>query len=287
MSTAIEIPYRDRQSIERIAERYAREAGLATPPFEADRLASHLGLGVTYLEFDEGDVAGQLVSRGGQVEIRVRESDPPARQNFTIAHEIGHRLLHPANEWEDTEVTMYRHDFWGVNDPEVVQAPDREELMRRRAEAQANAFATALLMPEGQVRENWNLLKSPNYLVPLFKVSRSAMLYRLKELGLIVPSVEGFQYVDLASLHESRTTPEGRRLADERGPIPAFPPIALDDQGRILPMVEDDRDARQDAFERALKAIDRQERVDPPGLMEAIERGIDERRPHRKLFGDK
>ncbi len=155
-----------------------------------------------------------------------------------------------------------------------------------RAEWQANAFAAALLMPESHVREKWELLKSPAYLLPIFRVSKPAMLRRLEELGLIAPSIEGFQFLDMESVAGiaplSRSTP----LVDEHGEIPTFPPVAVDQEGKIIPLAEVERRGRQTALSRILEVASRSDRVDSPEVEVRFNREFDEERPHRRLFED-
>jgi hypothetical protein len=79
---------------------------------------------------------------------------------------------------------------------------------------------------------------------------------------------------------------ESAPLCDSEGPIPTFPPVAVDPAtGRILPMSEEERAARRAAAIRAIKAI-RQitDETDTDERWREIYRGIDEGRPHRKLF---
>ena len=75
-------------------------------------------------------------------------------------------------------------------------------------------------------------------------------------------------------------------LEDELGPIPTFPPRESDEQGRLIPISPEERAARMAAVLRALDAIATMTDEDePPDLMEAGMRGIDEDRPPgQKLF---
>jgi hypothetical protein len=74
-------------------------------------------------------------------------------------------------------------------------------------------------------------------------------------------------------------------LADELGPIPTFPPLQFDDQGRIIHISEEERRARHSAAIRALNALDAMPDEDPPGTEQEMMRGIDSHRPPgSKLF---
>lgn len=72
-------------------------------------------------------------------------------------------------------------------------------------------------------------------------------------------------------------------LRDDQGLIPAFGPVRLDAQGRIL-MSEEERRARMAAGIRALNALHQLPDDDPPGIEEEFMRNYDESHPHRPQF---
>ena len=75
------------------------------------------------------------------------------------------------------------------------------------------------------------------------------------------------------------------QLVDDQGSVPAFPPRALDPMGRLIPLSDEERSARRDAALRALEAIHQiTDETDTDEVWEKVYRGIDEERPHRKLF---
>ena len=74
-------------------------------------------------------------------------------------------------------------------------------------------------------------------------------------------------------------------LADEEGPIPTFPPLQLDEFGRIIPISDDERRARMRAASRVLAAFDKLPDEDAPDSTAKMMRNIDaERPPGEKLF---
>ena len=74
-------------------------------------------------------------------------------------------------------------------------------------------------------------------------------------------------------------------LADVHGPIPAFPPRAVDDQGRLLPLTAEERRTRSEAVLRTLAALRDLPDEDPPDALERLMRGLDAKRPPgRRLF---
>lgn len=101
------------------------------------------------------------------------------RQNFTIAHELGHYFLHPdVIKGEDVLI-----DGEGFLDGSTIlyrlDNPTRNIL-----ETEANNFAASLLMPTTLVIRAWNTMKDIGELAKLFSVSPTAMSIRLERLGL-------------------------------------------------------------------------------------------------------
>jgi len=102
-------------------------------------------LGVRYSEPEEipspaghGRIAGSMDRKKGEIAIAQRLK--PEVQRFTAAHEIGHWLLHPANE--------YFRDA-------PMDGSDRGS-ERPAVEREADLFAALLLMPDNLVRQNFH-----------------------------------------------------------------------------------------------------------------------------------
>lgn len=100
-------------------------------------------------------------------EILVNKNDPPVRQRFTIAHELGHFFLHKdILENEKIHIdTMYR--------------------MPEDKEKEVDYFAGALLMNKILLEKMYEKNTSITQLAEIFKVSVSAMTVRLDILGLL------------------------------------------------------------------------------------------------------
>jgi len=104
------------------------------------------------------------------------------RQRFSIAHEIGHFVLH----YRDSS-SPYRVFTCTSIDMETTRIPDgeKERISHWRREVEANQFASVLLMPESSVTAmhrvtGGSILRMSNH----FKVSPQAMEIRLTRLGL-------------------------------------------------------------------------------------------------------
>src|SRR3989338_1956333 len=63
------------------------------PPVRVKMIAKNLGVHIRYEPFED-DVSGALFRDTDNTIIGVNSLHPPNRQRVTIAHEIGHLLLH-------------------------------------------------------------------------------------------------------------------------------------------------------------------------------------------------
>lgn len=164
---------------EAIARRIINEHGIKRPPVPIESLAERLGAQISYSPFD-GDLSGMVFRDDNKVIIGVNSLHHPNRQRFTIAHEIGHMLLHKGQEVhvDRTYRVNLRNDLSS-------QAVSREEI-------EANAFAAALLMPEGMLVEDlrgreidFEGEEQLGVLAAKYEVSLQAFNLRLTNLGLI------------------------------------------------------------------------------------------------------
>jgi hypothetical protein len=125
------------------------------------------------------EISGQIkrLTDGGY-EIATNAREHYFRQRFTMAHELGHYILHRdlIGEGLDDD-TMYRStpagNFYNTR-------------IRQVHEAQANSFAANFLMPSDKVLEEVakEVVPTVKGLATKFQVSPSAMRWRLKSLGL-------------------------------------------------------------------------------------------------------
>ena len=166
-----------KEEIELEAERLLDRFGLASEPVDPITVANDLGLKVFNAAFPEEGIHGLIAKRPAVTTIYVNVNDKPARKRFTVAHELGHFVLHLAageGEFIDNEDT-----FRTPQDPDSPWDDDR------RKEWEANVFASALLMPAALIRQKWVEIEDIDGMASLFQVSRQAMAIRLSSLGLI------------------------------------------------------------------------------------------------------
>jgi len=150
--------------------------GPKTFPIDPAEIATALGLRVFEVSLD-GNISGALVKLDAESDpvILLNRSEGELRQRFTCAHEIGHfvqRLnsheLASSYQWIDRR-TQLAEPWTNTN------------------EMYANAFAAALLMPKSLITHEYKITRSTVDLAAKFRVSASAMQYRLTNLRLLQP----------------------------------------------------------------------------------------------------
>lgn len=143
-----------------------------TAPVDVVGAAAALGISVrsAYLE---NDLSGMIECVNGRYAITVNASHSQTRQRFTIAHELGHYMLH-------------RHLIGnGVDDDRMYRSTPsgrfRNMKVGPQQETEANKFAAEILMPMALVTElrAHHGLITVNQLADRLQVSRHAMSIRL------------------------------------------------------------------------------------------------------------
>jgi Zn-dependent peptidase ImmA (M78 family) len=130
---------------------------------------------------DEGQsLSGLLLADRRQIWVNHKESRQwPPRRRFTIAHELGHWVLH-----RDEQRSLFcRH---GAIDPpaDPKSAPEARPPLDP-IEAEANAFAAALLMPARLIERHYAASSGSDrfeQLCTLFGSSGAAMSRRLRQV---------------------------------------------------------------------------------------------------------
>lgn len=154
----------------------AREAiglGPDDPASSLSAIAMDLGVVVVVGRMPSGSrVAGCSVMDNGRPSVvLVNSNHPPARQRFTLAHEIGHHILH------------------GNSGAIACRSYDVRQGRRPSSEFEADVFASALLLPRRALRNlRPNQILAPDSLEKIearFGTSRTATVARLRGLRLI------------------------------------------------------------------------------------------------------
>lgn len=120
--------------IARLAERLLEDARVSRPPVPVEALARTQGCKIA--ASDLKDISGILVRSSDTVVIGVNRKHPETRRRFTIAHELGHFLLH-----EGREVRFDREFRVSLRSEASSAGANVEEI-------EANFFAASILMPD-------------------------------------------------------------------------------------------------------------------------------------------
>ena len=167
------------------ARELLRKYNVLAPPVPVEEIARGEGAQIARHRF-KGWESGFILREGRQTIIGVNTRTSRRRQRFTIAHEIGHLLLHEGALIVDHAVRVnWRDEVSGM-------ATDTEEI-------QANTFSAELLMPRDfiidsleaymeEVNRSTKAMSHEDLITSLareFDVSAEAMGYRLINLGIL------------------------------------------------------------------------------------------------------
>lgn len=145
-------------------------------PIDVEGLARAQGFRVDFQVFEDS-LSGMFIREHAIIAVNKRH--PRVRQRFTIAHELGHAVLH------SQQTPLF------VDDLQILR---RERGHHNPQEMQANRFAAELLMPEEKIRHlvtaEFDLYDEAYIaqLARLFDVSAQAFSTRLLTLGLASPA---------------------------------------------------------------------------------------------------
>lgn len=173
-------PLRPRyKKIDREVESLLAHAGAKNPPIPVEDIAASLGAQITYSNF-KNEVSGLLIRHKNSIMIGVHSKQTPARKRFTIAHEIGHLIMHEPDPNQHVHIDKLF---------QVHLRSKTSSTAEDVAEIEANAFAASLLMPRqmlwDDVDENLLDFEDPKLVRSLaekYQVSTQAMTFRLLNL---------------------------------------------------------------------------------------------------------
>lgn len=139
--------------------------GVDSPPIPLTDIVSSYGLNIEYADFTS-------ISKGNEIagfidfdarKIYINKDDSPNRQRFTIAHELGHYLLHKDYVKDESKYNV------------LLRRP-LKNLDYTPEEQEANCFAAELLVPKDLLKKYKNL---PNTIrASIFAVSEDVMKFR-------------------------------------------------------------------------------------------------------------
>lgn len=168
-----------KKTIRVLVEDILRKASIAKPPVPLEDIANNLKLKVRYEPFD-GNLSGFIARHDDEVIIGINSHYHENRQRFTLAHEIGHFLLHKGEE-----VIIDRQFRVNLRDADSSKAENPDEI-------EANYFAAELLIPEKFLADDLKGISLDveddeliSKLALRYKVSPQALNYRLVNLGYL------------------------------------------------------------------------------------------------------
>ncbi len=149
-------------------------------PLDVKKIAEDQGLEIELMDLDP-EVSGFLLYQEGEIHLGVNKDHHSNRQRFTIAHELGHFVMH-----KDQAISNYYTDKGVVFFRDSISAEGTDQ-----NEKDANSFAAALLMPTKEVRARVKEKIKPTDEITIrklaneFGVSQLAMTFRLTNLSLV------------------------------------------------------------------------------------------------------
>jgi predicted transcriptional regulator len=144
----------------------------SSPPVQLESLIRDLGIELDKKSELPDGIAGQLERLpSGGYKISINKNDFYFRQRFTMAHELGHFVLHRSligNGIVDN--ALYRS---------VASGNMNNTLIHLAHEVEANKFAASLIMPYEQVSADYDEIKDIKEVAKKWQVSPQALKIRL------------------------------------------------------------------------------------------------------------
>ena len=160
-----------------VALRLLESQGIRSAPIPVEKIVKALGVQLRFSPLDE-ELSGMVYVKDGTPIIGVNALHHPNRQRFTIAHELGHYMLH--RELLSSEVHVDKQFKVLMRDANSATGTDTIEI-------EANKFAAELLLPSFLIND---LLASNAFdiddpepmekLAKKFRVSKQMLEYRIR-----------------------------------------------------------------------------------------------------------
>lgn len=147
-----------------------------TLPVPIISVANDQGIDVYETDEFKDDESGSIQKEGEKFVIYVNSKHSPARKRFTIAHEIGHFLLHSDKLETKEHIDQVRRP---VLMRSKTSKANKEELNMER---DADEAAASILMPEAEFKKIWTESKTVAEIAEIFNVSESAATVRAGKL---------------------------------------------------------------------------------------------------------
>ena len=150
---------------------------IKSSPTPVERIAKALGAQIRFAPLDQ-ELSGMIHIKDDVPIIGVNSLHHPNRQRFTIAHEIGHLLLHREMITSSVHVDKAFP---------ALMRDERSAAGTEQVEIQANQFASELLMPRSMIEAALAGVQFDidddgpmEQLAKKFRVSQQALQYRIR-----------------------------------------------------------------------------------------------------------
>lgn len=167
--------------VDRLVEKLSKDYPLLNKaPVDIEKIVKRLGIDLIQKDFKKAMSGAAIVDADERI-ISINRKEPLNRKRFTIAHELGHILLHYDQELNvDLEPIRLNRD-------------EKSTTGESWREIEANYFAACLLMPTELVRRYYSIFLKQcddedvvlESMSQKFQVSIQAMSIRLSKLGII------------------------------------------------------------------------------------------------------
>lgn len=190
--------YISETDIESAAERVLAQADIDSLPIRADNIAEFIyDLEINSANLDKCSCSGSVLAAISicDKKIYINESRAwelernPGRKNFTVAHELGHWILHKG---------LAQENLFGFSGNILICRGTN--IKTNNKERQADIFATHFLMPERFVIEQLKNFETPlrdgdlKQIANIFRVSKQAMKIRLVDELRLLHNAQGLYY---------------------------------------------------------------------------------------------
>ena len=136
---------------------------------DLEKIAAFHNIRIEYHDFSD-NISGVFFKKNNKLFLGVNSYHSENRQRFTIAHEIGHYILHTDDILHHDDEKMHF----------------RADKIQSSEETEANFFAAEILMPALLIEKCVeNDIDYVDELAKCFNVSQDAMRYRLTNLGYL------------------------------------------------------------------------------------------------------
>ena len=156
-----------KDQIKEVAGLFAKHVDYAPQKKNLRACVENIGGEITIDDTKIDSIGGSITVRGkNNFTIYLSSFTSQKRDNFTIAHELGHYVLH--SKLGTTPINA-----------------NRDDSSKSLVEREANCFAAEFLMPEKDLRQSFSTNSSLIHLAEEYNVSLSAMKWRCHNLKLI------------------------------------------------------------------------------------------------------